>query len=230
MAISRALIEALLNGEVGTADGNSMMSDYQANPFYMQDKINKKSLDKILEETLKKKNQLAMEGMFTDSGGSNDQIPLDPSIEAFLDAESLSDQGARIKQDMPNMLNNSLMFGVVPAVFNQIGNTPDVMSPGMVAAQANIYGRTPSFLQSFLPDSYANSAGFMSQNDSIFGGYNPNGAVTMGPQQSAALAAQDMGLFDTPDERDSWYSSNSDSFGSTRDQSMQGSMGDTAND
>ena len=227
MAISRALIEALMNGEVGATGGDSMLSAYQANPFYMQDNINNDSLDRSLAESLKNKNNLAMSGQFVDSGGS-ETMPLDPSVEAFLDAENSTERGARIQQDLPELINNTLLMGVVPSMFGLI-DSASTTSPGALAAQANIYGRTPGFLQSMLPQSYANASGFINQNDSIFGGYNPNGQVSMGAQQSAALAAQDMGLFDSAAERGSFYSNEGnvasggqDGFGGQNDSTMTG--------
>jgi hypothetical protein len=49
----------------------------------------------------------------------------------------------------------------------------------------------------------------------------------MGAQQSAALAAQDLGLFDTPEERAAWYAE-ADS-GTSRDSSTNDSGGYTGN-
>ena len=204
MAISRALIEALMSGEVGTTGGDSMLSEYQKNPFYMQDKINKDSLSTALAKSLLNQNTLNLSGQFTDSGGGDAPLGLDPAVEAFLDAETQSEQGGRIQAEVPAFFSDALALGVVPAVFGLMGST-STTSPGAIAAQANVFGRTPAFLQAMMPQSYVNAAGFMNQNDSIFNPMNPNGSVTMGPQQSAALAAQDMGLFDNAADRGAWY-------------------------
>ena len=228
MAISRALIEALMSGEVGSTGGNSMLSEYQQNPFYMQDKINKGSLDAALAASLANQNTLNLSGQFTDSGGGDAPQGLDPAVEAFLDAETLSEQGGRIQAEVPAFLSDALALGVVPAMFGLMGSG-STTSPGAIAGKANVFGRTPAFLQPMMPQSYANAHGFMAQNDGIFGGMNPNGTVSMGAQQSAALAAQDMGLFSTPAERGGWYgnegnvaSGGQDGFGGQNDSSMTG--------
>ena len=201
MAISAELIKALMNGEVGT---------YYQNPFARQEEINKATLDKALEESLLKKKQIDLGGMFT--GGSSDSTPtIDPAVLAALEAENSTARGQRNLAFMDMLGGNRSMENMQRA----LGLTDSMggVTPSRVAQMANIYGRTPSMFQSFLPDSYGNAFGFMNQNDSIFNNMRGDSGsplgVTMGSQQSAALAAQDLGLFDSPEERAAWYAANS---------------------
>lgn len=196
MAISAELIKALMSGEVGIND------PYNQNPFFRQDEINQAALDKALEEDLLRKKQLAITGLF--SGGGDSGTPtIDPAVMAALEAENSSARGERNKAFMDYMMRNDTdrSLGFALGLTDSMGG----VTPGRVAQMANIYGRTPSFLQGLLSADYANAAGFMGQNGSIFDGYTSGGSVPMGAQQSAALAAQDLGLFDTPEERAAWY-------------------------
>jgi len=201
MAISAELIKALMNGEVGT---------YYQNPFARQDEINKATLDKALEESLLKKKQLDLGGMFT--GGSSDPTPtIDPAVLAALEAENSTARGQRNMAFMDFLGGNRSMENMQRAM--GLTDSMGGVTPSRVAQMANIYGRTPSMFQGILPDSYGNAFGFMNQNDSIFNNMRGDSGsplgVTMGAQQSAALAAQDLGLFDSPEERAAWYSENS---------------------
>lgn len=196
MAISADLIKALMSGEVGIND------PYNQNPFFRQDEIDQIALDKALEEDLIRQKQLAMTGLFAD--GTEASTPtIDPAVMAALEAENSSARGERNKAMIDYMTkgmsdrSDSFVLGLTDSMGN--------VTPSRVAQMANIYGRTPSYLQGLLSPDFGNAYGFMGQNDSIFGGYTSGGFTPMGAQQSAALAAQDLGLFNTPEERAAWY-------------------------
>lgn len=197
MAISAELIKALMSGEVGIND------PYNQNPFFRQDEINQVALDKALEEDLLRKKQLAMTGLFSGDSGDSSVPAIDPAVMAALEAENSSARGERNKAFMDYMMKNDTdrSLGFALGLTDSMGG----VTPSRVAQMANIYGRTPSIVQGLLSSDYANAAGFMGQNDSIFGGYTSGGFAPMGAQQSAALAAQDLGLFDNPEERAAWY-------------------------
>ena len=215
MAISAELIKALMSGEVGIND------PYNQNPFFRQDKINQVALDKALEEDLIRKKQLAMTGLFAGDSGDSGVPAIDPAVMAALEAENSSARGERNKAMMDYMVQG---YSDRPVSF-ALGLTDSLggVTPGRVAQMANIYDRTPSFLQSLLSPDYGNAAGFMGQNDSIFGGYTSGGFAPMGAQQSAALAAQDLGLFDNAADRAAWYAE-ADS-GTSRDSGTNNSGG-----
>jgi len=197
MAISAELIKALMSGEVGIND------PYNQNPFFRQDEINQATLDKALEEDLIRKKQLEMTGLFVGDSGDSGTPAIDPAVMAALEAENSSARGERNKAMMDYMVRG---YSERPVSF-ALGLTDSMggVTPGRVAQMANIYDRTPSFLQGLLSPDYGNAAGFMGQNDSIFGGYTSGGFAPMGAQQSAALAAQDLGLFDNAADRAAWY-------------------------
>ena len=203
-------------------DGNPMLSAtsmtdnarYRENPFYRQEDI--RARDKlVLDEEERVRLAAAAQAQaqggqgMMGGGGDGGGNSLDPATLAYLNAENSTARGIR---------NNGFINSLV-------GNTSDAYSraamgldaqgmptPGRMAQMAYQYQNTPSWLQPALPNSYANASGFINQNDSIFSGYNPAGDVPMGAQQSAALAAQDVGLFDSPAQRESYYNSVSDSY------------------
>lgn len=206
-------------------NGNPMLSApsmtdanarYREDPFYRSRDIQARD-QLILDEEERKRREAALSGsgMMTSGEGGGDSggnQSLDPSIEAFLNAENMGARGAR---------NNALMAMIAgdtsAANASQAMGFTDSMgmtTAGRMAQMANQYNRTPDSMKSMLPQSYANAAGFINQSDSIFGGMNPNGVSVMGAQQAAMLAAQDEGLFDTPQERAAWYSDNSGSSNS----------------
>ena len=199
-----------------------MMGDaaaYYADPFRKQNAINQAILD---EELAKKKAEeeaakaaaggggggMMMRG--SSGGESSVEQGINPAVAAYLEAENMGARGRR---------NNALMnvAGTLVAGY-PIGDTSGALgmtdsmgftTAGRMNQMAYQYNTTPDFLKPFLPQSYANAAGFINQSDSIFSGMNPNGNVNMGVQQAAMLAAQDEGLFATPQERAAWYASNS---------------------
>lgn len=204
-----------------TVNGNPMLSvtsqtdaaKYRENPFYMQDEIRKRIL---AEEEVKKAAEaearaaMAQErGMMGGGGGSDGATAIDPSVLAYLNAENSTARGIRNNAAIDALLN-PLGGGSVGAAMG-LTDSMGFTTPGRMAQMAYQYNNTPDFLKGVLPQSYANAAGFISQSDSIFGGMNPAGQVSMGAQQAAALAAQDAGLFDSPAERAAWYSDNSSS-------------------
>ena len=199
-----------------------MMGDaagYYADPFRKQNAINQAILD---EELRKKKEAEDAAAAAAAAGGGGDMyrassggdsgegMAINPAIAAYLEAENSTARGIR---------NKALMSGIGSAMLGYpVGDTSGMMgmtdsmgftTPGRMAQMAYQYNKTPDFMKPFLPDSYANAAGFIAQNDSIFSDYNPNGSIAMGAQQSAALAAQDEGLFANPAERAAWYAANS---------------------
>jgi len=193
-----------------TVNGNPMLSvtsmtddnaRYREDPFYIsrQRQADQLALDE--EERIRLAAQ-SRPGMMT-SGGDSGVQPLDPSIEAMLNAENMGARGVR---------NNAFMAMIggdrSASNTNQAMGLTDSLgltTAGRMAQMANQYNRTPDFLKGLLPQSYANAAGFINQSDSIFGGMNPNGFAAMGAQQAAMLAAQDEGLFATPEERAAFY-------------------------
>ena len=203
-----------------TVNGNPMLSvtsqtdaaKYRENPFYMQDEIRKRI---ELEEEAKKAAEaevraaMAQERGMMGGGGSDGATAIDPSVLAYLNAENSTARGIRNNAAIDALLN-PLGGGSVGAAMG-LTDSMGFTTPGRMAQMAYQYNNTPDFLKGVLPQSYANAAGFISQSDSIFGGMNPAGQVSMGAQQAAALAAQDAGLFDSPAERAAWYSDNSSS-------------------
>jgi hypothetical protein len=198
-----------------------MMGDaaaYYADPFRKQNAINQAILDEELakkkaeEEAAKAAAGGGGMGMMRGSSGGDSSVEqgIDPAVAAYLEAENMGARGRR---------NNALMnvAGTLVAGY-PIGDTSGALgmtdsmgftTAGRMNQMAYQYNKTPDFLKPFLPDSYANAAGFINQSDSIFSGMNPNGNVNMGVQQAAMLAAQDEGLFANPQERADWYASNS---------------------
>lgn len=202
--MSRALIDALLNGEVGSNPSETMFSEYQKNPFYRQNQIDQFALEKALQNRLIEKQIEQYDNAGMDSSG--DASGLDFATEAYLDAENSTERGARNDAFMAFMMGDRSMANMqkMEGMIDSMGG----VTPGGIGFQASVFGRTPSYLRGLLPTSYGESAGMMAQSDSIFGGMNPNGSVSMGAQQAAALAAQDAGLFDTAAERAAWYADN----------------------
>lgn len=172
-------------------------NDYYNNPFRRQDSIDAAMAKKLADEQALAR-QLGIPTTTGMLGGGSDsgENSLDPATLAYLNAENSTERGAR---------NNAFFDGNFGAMGLDAQGMP---TPGRMAQMAYQYQNTPSWLQPMLPNSYANAAGFINQADSIFGGMNPNGTVSMGAQQAAALAAQDAGLFDTPAERAAWYADN----------------------
>lgn len=214
-----------------TVNGNPMLSvtsqtdaaKYRENPFYMQDEIRKRI---AAEEEVKKAAEaearaaMAQErGMMGGGGGGDGATAIDPSVLAYLNAENSTARGIRNNAAIDALLNplGGGSIGAAMGLTDSMGFT----TPGRMAQMAYQYNNTPDFLKGALPQSYANAAGFISQSDSIFGGMNPTGQVSMGAQQAAALAAQDAGLFDDPAERAAWYAANSGG-GSSGDSSSGG--------
>ena len=191
-------------------------ADYYADPFRKQNAINQAILDEELRKKKEAEDAAAAAGgggdMYRASSGgdSGEGMAINPAIAAYLEAENSTARGIR---------NNALMSGIGSAILGYpVGDTSGMMgmtdsmgftTPGRMAQMAYQYNQTPDFMKPFLPESYANAAGFIAQNDSIFSDYNPNGSIAMGAQQSAALAAQDEGLFANPAERAAWYAANS---------------------
>lgn len=204
-----------------TVNGNPMMSvtsqtdaaKYRENPFYMQDEIRKRiELEEEAKKAAEAEARAAMaqeRGMMGGGGGSDGATAIDPSVLAYLNAENSTARGVRNNAAI-NALLNPMGGGSIGSALG-LTDSMGFTTPGRMAQMAYQYNNTPDFLKGALPQSYANAAGFISQSDSIFGGMNPAGQVSMGAQQAAALAAQDAGLFDSPAERAAWYSDNSSS-------------------
>ena len=203
-----------------TVNGNPMLSvtsqtdaaKYRENPFYLQDEIRQRiKLEEEVKKAAEAEARAAMaqeRGMMGGGGGGDSATAIDPSVLAYLNAENSTARGVRNNAiiDLLNPLGGG-SIGAAMGLTDSMGFT----TPGRMAQMAYQYNNTPDFLKGVLPQSYANAAGFISQSDSIFGGMNPAGQVSMGAQQAAALAAQDAGLFDSPAERAAWYSDNSSS-------------------
>lgn len=196
-----------------------MMSDaeaYYADPFRRQRAIRQANLE---EELNKKKEVEEAAKMAADRvskdfiGGEGAQSTgIDPAVAAYLAAENSTARGIR-GNSLVNAMGSVLFGSPTGSTSGLFGMTDSMggVTPGRIAQMAYQYNTAPDIVKSLLPESYANAAGFMAQNDAIFGGYNPSGSVAMGTQQSAALAAQDAGLFDSPAERAAWYADNSGS-------------------
>lgn len=194
-----------------------MMSDaeaYYADPFRKQRAIRQANLE---EELSKKKQAEEAAKMAADTGSkdfiggdSGQKTDIDPAVAAYLAAENSTARGIR-GNSLINALGSIIVGSPMGSTSGLFGMTDSMggVTPGRLAQMAYRYNTAPDIVKSLLPESYANAAGFLAQNDAIFGGYNPSGSVTMGPQQSAALAAQDAGLFDSPAERAAWYAENS---------------------
>ena len=202
-----------------TVNGNPMLSvtsqtdaaKYRENPFYLRDEIRQRI--KLEEEAKKAAEAEARAAMAQErgmmGGGEDSTTAIDPSVLAYLNAENSTARGVRNSAGI-NALLNPLGGGSIGSALG-LTDSMGFTTPGRMAQMAYQYNNTPDFLKGILPQSYANAAGFISQSDSIFGGMNPAGQVSMGAQQAAALAAQDAGLFDSPAERAAWYSDNSSS-------------------
>ncbi len=204
-----------------TVKGNPMMSvtsqtdaaKYRENPHYLQDEIRKRiELEEEAKKAAEAEARAAMaqeRGMMGGGGGSDGATAIDPSVLAYLNAENSTARGVRSNAAI-NALLSPMGGGSIGSALG-LTDSMGFTTPGRMAQMAYQYNNTPDFLKGVLPQSYANAAGFISQSDSIFGGMNPAGQVSMGAQQAAALAAQDAGLFDSPAERAAWYSDNSSS-------------------
>ena len=196
-------------------NGNPMLSvtsmtddnaRYREDPFYRSREIQARDQLVLDEEERRRLEAPLSKSSIREGGeGGDREAPgISPATGAYLAAENSTERGAR---------NNALMAFLAgkPSAFSAMMGMTDSMggiTPGQIGYESSVFGRTPSFLQGLLPASYGKSAGMMAQSDSIFGGMNPNGNVSMGAQQAAALAAQDAGLFDTAEERGSWYAAN----------------------
>ena len=196
----------------------NMMTDaeaYRADPFRRQNAINAN-----LDAALKKK-QMEEEaaraaaagggmGMMSSGGESSMEQGIDPAVAAYLDAENMGARGVRNNAAM-NVLGSLVAGYPMGGTSGALGTTDSMgfTTAGRMNQMAYQYNKTPDFLKPYLPQSYANAAGYINQSDSVFNPMNPNGNVNMGVQQAAMLAAQDEGLFDTPEERAAWYSDNS---------------------
>jgi len=208
---------------VPKVNGNPMLSAtsmtddnarYREDPFYKSRAIQERDRLALEEEEKLKKEEAVplapLAGMMTGGSGSQTEQGIDPAVAAYLDAENMGARGVRNNAAM-NVVG-SLMAGYpMGGTSGALGMTDSMgfTTAGRMNQMAYQYNKTPDFLKPYLPQSYSNAAGYINQSDSVFNPMNPTGDVTMGPQQAAMLAAQDEGLFATPEERAAWYAENS---------------------
>ena len=209
-----------------TVGGNPMLSmtsedaRYREDPFYKSREIqarNKLELEeKEKEEELKRieAENARLEAMSNASGYDSEGQGIDPSVAAYLDAENMGAKGGR-NEAMMNVIGSIAAGYPVGDTSGWLGMTDSMgfTTAGRMYQKAYQYNKAPAWVKALLPESYANSAGFIGQSDSLFGGMNPNGFVAMGPQQAGLLASQDEGLFATPGERAAWYAANAQDNG-----------------
>jgi hypothetical protein len=223
-----------LMGVLPQVNGNPMLSvtsmtddnaRYREDPFYRSREIQARD-QLVLDEEERRRREAALSGsgmMTGNSGGDSGVQPLDPSIEAMLNAENMGARGVRNNAFMAMIGGDRSASNISQAM--GLTDSLGLTTAGRMAQMANQYSRTPDFLKGLLPQSYANAAGFINQSDSIFGGMNPNGFAAMGAQQAAMLAAQDEGLFATPEERAAFYADSGGDSGSSGGGGMTGSGG-----
>lgn len=199
-------------------NGNPMLSAtsmtddnarYREDPFYKSRAIQERDRLALEEEEKLKKEEAVQSGsgMMGGGSGSSTEQGIHPAVAAYLDAENMGARGVRNNAAM-NVLG-SMMAGYPMGGTSGMTDSRGFTTAGRMNQMAYQYNKTPDFLKPYLPQSYSNAAGFINQSDSVFNPMNPNGDVTMGPQQAAMLAAQDEGLFATPEERAAWYAENS---------------------
>ena len=204
-----------LMGVLPQVNGNPMLSvtsmtddnaRYREDPFYRSREIQARDQLVLDEEERRRLEAPLSKSSIREGGeGGDGQAPgISPATGAYLAAENSTERGARNNALMAFLAGDKSAFSAMMGMTDSMGG----ITPGQIGFQASLYDSTPSLLRGLLPDSFGKSSGMMSQSDSIFGGMNPNGNVSMGAQQAAALAAQDAGLFDTAEERGSWYAAN----------------------
>jgi hypothetical protein len=202
-------------------NGNPMLSAtsmtddnarYREDPFYKSRAIQERDRLALEEEEKLKKEEAVQSGsgMMTGGSGSPTEQGIDPAVAAYLDAENMGARGVRNNAAI-NVLGSMMAGYPMGGTSGALGMTDSMgfTTAGRMNQMAYQYNKTPDFLKPYLPQSYSNAAGYINQSDSVFNPMNPNGDVTMGPQQAAMLAAQDEGLFATPEERAAWYAENS---------------------
>lgn len=175
-------------GLLPKVNGNPMLSvtsmtddnaRYREDPFYKSRDIQARD-QLVLDEEERKRREAAQSGsgMLSSGSQSGDRpTELTQAQKDFLDRETLDERAARLQNDLFGLKPiGAAMFGGIAGINQYLGQQTPTLNDLMY--KADVYGRTPSWLQKMLPESYQQAGERAKEYQSIMGGVSPYEEIT----------------------------------------------------